>query len=260
MKIVCLGVRGSVPIPGAGVPHFGGATTCYAIELAGERILVDAGTGLWNLQNYPDWYGKDISLLITHPHTDHLIGLAAGQTVFAPTGNVRVYGSTRGGLSVKGQIDRLFSPPLWPVGMEILVPGMTYHEIGDVFRLGNVEVFAKEGVHPGGVTVYRLTGAGKSVVIMTDCTLTDEKREELSSFAGNCDLLIIDGQYRDDEWKGREDFGHNTVTMAASFAASCGARMTRIVHHEPGHTDAELAGTVLPAGCAIAREGEVIAI
>ncbi len=257
-SIIFLGVRGSMSVPGSEALRYGGATTCFAVELAGERILIDAGTGLWNLRHKPEWRDKNVTLLLTHPHADHMMGLAFSLSVFDFGQPIDVYGRTRGGMTVKEQIDKLFSPPLWPVGMDVLASGMRYYDVRENFRIGNVEVKTMEGFHPGGVTLYRLTGGGKSIAVMTDSTLTDENRAEKLAFCRDCDLLVIDGQYTDEEWRGRETFGHNTQNMAVSFASACGARTVRLVHHEPGHTDGQLAAIDLPDNCRLAYEGEEV--
>ena len=97
-----------------------------------------------------------------------------------------------------------------------------------------------EGVHPGGVSLFRLTGGGKRIVFITDCTLTDDVLPALRDFARDCDLLLCDGQYSDEEWPACSAFGHSTWRMAAALGASCGARQVRIIHHDPTHTDVRL--------------------
>ena len=47
--ITILGARGSVPVSGPAFSRYGGATTCIFVKLAGQLLVLDAGTGIMNL-------------------------------------------------------------------------------------------------------------------------------------------------------------------------------------------------------------------
>ncbi len=123
---------------------------------------------------------------------------------------------------------------------------------------GVIRVASMDGAHPGGVSLLRLESGGKSVVFFTDCTLTDALRPAALDFARDCSLLLCDGQYSDDEWPARTTFGHNSWRDAAQFARDCRAKQTRIVHHDPFHSDAVLDAASDEIGVPFAREGETI--
>ena len=44
------GVRGSIPAPGPRTVRYGGNTPCVEMEIAGETFIIDAGTGIRELQ------------------------------------------------------------------------------------------------------------------------------------------------------------------------------------------------------------------
>jgi phosphoribosyl 1,2-cyclic phosphodiesterase len=46
MKITFWGVRGSIAVSGAEYARTGGNTTCIEVQHAGERLILDGGTGL----------------------------------------------------------------------------------------------------------------------------------------------------------------------------------------------------------------------
>lgn len=259
-RVICLGVRGSLPVCRADSIRYGGSTTCIAVRLTDELIILDAGTGLASMPWHLLPSDKTATLILTHAHADHVIGLPS---LLAPCKNglkLAIYGKTRLGRTVREQIDAFMAPPLWPVGMDIVAPGARYAELPDEMTVGDVKIETVEGVHPGGVSVIRLTGDGRRVVLMTDCTVNDENRETLLAFCRGCDLLLIDGQYSDEEWNGREAFGHNTYRAAAAFGQNCGAKQVRIIHHAPHRTDKEIENAAKEIGCRFAGEGEVIAL
>lgn len=262
-KAIILGCRGSVPVCRADSMRHGGATTCILVHLAGEWLVLDAGTGILELESHLPDSVRHIPLLLSHTHADHILGLPMCSALFDPEKRIAVYGATRNGLTVGQQIGRLMAPPLWPVGVGELPAAVTFHELRPVQRIGAVEVAAMEGSHPGGVTLLRLRGAGRTVVFLTDCTLDAHNAAAAAAFAQGCDLLLIDGQYSPEEWEKYRDFGHNTWLHAAQFGARCGAKTVRILHHAPARTDRALDEAArdfaaIHTQCAFAKAGEEI--
>lgn len=185
-SVFILGARGSVPVCRQDVLRYGGATLCISIRLAGQPVVLDAGTGILDLATRLRSDETDIPLLLSHGHVDHLMGLPMCPVLFDPKRSLHIYGAARNGLSVKEQLETLMSPPLWPVQSEQIGAQVTFHTVEGSFDLGSVHVDVMDGIHPDGVTIFRLTGDGKTVVYMTDCTLTDAfsgKRSSLLQIA-----------------------------------------------------------------------------
>ncbi len=214
--VTILGARGSVPVSGQAYARYGGATTCVLLRFGTEYVVLDAGTGLLYL---PDdaMAQPSLPLLLTHPHADHLLGLPLCPYAMKKGARLDIYAAVRGGLDARAQVEALLAPPLWPVGPDALPADIRFHELADGMRLGEVGVRTLEACHPGGVTLLRLDAQGKSVVFATDCTLDDEPPPRLADFARECDLLLCDGQYRDDEWACRSNFGHSSWGRVTRF-------------------------------------------
>lgn len=237
--ISILGCRGSVPVSGGQFSRYGGATCCVAIRTESAAAVLDAGTGLMDLSHRLNGE-KQIHLFLTHCHIDHILGLPLCPAVLSSQYEFHIYGADRDGLSISSQIRTLMSPPLWPVAPEQLPAKLTFHPILPKMDANGMLIETMEGCHPGGVTVYRLTVNERRIVYMTDCTITDENHAALLEFCKNCDLLLCDGQYSDEQWLTRSAFGHNRWTQAARFAQECGAKKARILHHDPAHSDSIL--------------------
>lgn len=262
-QLVILGTRGSIPVSAEAFLRYGGETTCILLQLAGQTIVLDAGTGMLALPSYLRKEDRRITLLLSHAHVDHLLGLPMCAWVFDPENHIKVYGADRGGRTVKQQVCALLAPPLWPVGPDQLPADISFHSLPETMTLGTVTVDTIEGIHPGGVSLFRITGGGKRVVFATDCTFSQALMPRLTEFAKDCDLLLCDGQYSHQEWAGKAGFGHSTWTAAAGLGAACGAKQVRIIHHDPCRTDDALdaAGAELNAihpRCLFARAGEQI--
>jgi len=261
-QVLILGARGSVPVSGEDFIKFGGATTCVLVRLADTYVILDAGTGMLSLPE--DALSRpSLTLLFSHTHVDHLLGLPVCPYVLRPGAELTVCAAPRGGLSAHEQALKLLAPPLWPVGDRELPAAFRFLDMADSFSVGPIRVDTMEGVHPGGVTLFRLSAGGKSVVFITDCTLTPALFPRAADFARDCDLLLVDGQYSDEEWPTREFFGHSRWTDAARLGEAAGAKRTAVIHHDPWHTDRQLEAAeaalkrVYPR-CAFAREKEEI--
>ena len=257
MKITGLGVRGSIPTSGEGFKKYGGATACCLVEAGDQAIYLDAGSGLLHS---PDTGDKKVSMLITHTHMDHILGLPLSPLLLSHK-HIDLYAKTRDGLDAKQQIERLMAPPLWPVGLDIYPSDVVFHDIDTRIQLGSVSVETMESNHPGGSTIFKLRHEGKSLVYATDYEHNDEKQAELAEFAKDTDLLLYDAQYTDEEYERMKGFGHSTTAEGMKLFEKSGAKQILFVHHDPRHNDEKL--TEMEAGlknerAGFAREGMML--
>ena len=252
-----------MPVSGEAFLRYGGATTCVFLRFADQNIVLDCGTGMMELPKFLHKDARQITVLLSHPHADHLLGLPMCPVVFDSAKRIDIYGTIKEGRDTRQQVCTFMAPPLWPVGPDKFPAKITFRDLPERMILGDVTVESMDGAHPGGVSLFRLTGGGKSVVFMTDCTVTEDNLPVFAEFARDCDLLLCDGQYSQQEWQGREYFGHSTWVAAAQLGAACGARQVRVIHHDPFRTDTQLDSaarelTAIHADCVFARAGEEI--
>lgn len=260
MKITILGARGSVPTNGRNTLEFGGSTSCVLVESADQAVYLDAGTGMIHT---PDIGDRHISIFITHPHIDHLMGMP-----FFPYNNhkgrrIDVYGKSRNGMSISEQVACLVSPPLWPCTMSEYKADYDFYELKDQVTLGRLTVTATESEHPGGSLIYRVSEGDRSFVYATDYEYTEETAPRVIEFAKDTDLLMIDGQYTEEEISTRSGFGHSTAGSGIKIMQQSGAKSVRFIHHDPRHTDEDLLKMeeeIRSDSVAFAREGEVIVL
>lgn len=284
-RIQILGCRGSMAVSGPQYREFGGATSSVLVFLAGQPVVIDAGTGILNLAKALGLCGickqtscgdclsnpargtdaavNHIPLVLSHPHADHIMGLSMCQICFDKDYSFSIYGADRGGLSAKEQINIFMQKPIWPVAIDDLAAGFDFPGLSDEFFIGPVKLNTMEGEHPGGVSVIKLSAGGHTVVYASDCTLTDALRPRLAAFAKDCDVLLIDGQYTEEELEFTGGYGHNGCREAAAFGKECGAGKTLIIHHDIKHDDDMLRAMEADAkaenpDCSFAREGEEI--
>ena len=238
MKLTVLGTRGSVPVEGKDFEIYGGATSCYKVQAGNEEIYLDVGSGIVSALPKPT---SNITILLTHMHLDHLVGLPFFIALTQKDRLIDIYAAERVGLKPKDAIDRLISNPFWPCKIEGYPAKVSFHLLPKKFFIGEVEVDTLEGSHPKGSTIYKLTYQGKSLVHATDFEHNPEACEALIDFAKGCDLLLYDAQYTADEYERYRGYGHSTPEEGIKVAAEAGAKKLIFVHHAPLRTDEELA-------------------
>ena len=237
-QLTVLGARGSMPVDGKNFAIYGGATSCYRILAGSEEIYLDAGNGILSAETNSD---TRITILLTHMHLDHIIGLPFFVALGQANRRVDIFAKSRSGLSANEAFDRLITPPFWPLKVGQYPANVVFHELPEKsFSVGAVTVDVMEGTHPQGATIYRLTHRGKVLVYATDFEHTPEGCEALANFASGCDLLIYDAQYTEEEYPKYRGYGHSTPQVGFEVGTKANAGKILFVHHAPHRTDKQI--------------------
>lgn len=261
MRLTVLGTRGSCPVSGRENSVFGGASSCYMIEAGDQVLFLDAGSGILNAPA-DALRGKPVTVLMTHTHIDHILGLPLFAPLSDPEREIVLYCRSRDGLDAARQLDRFLCPPLWPCRLEDYPARMLLRELPESLLIGDMNIFCAEAVHPGGSTLLRLERGGKCLVYAGDHELC-EGVDVLEEFAADADLLLCDAQFDEEEYAVRRGYGHSTAAAAIRVARKAGVRELLLIHHDPRHDDKKMLAMerALPDGFArFAREGEVIGL
>lgn len=273
-KVRFRGVRGSIPVPGKNTLKYGGNTTCLEIRVADHLIIIDAGTGIISLGN--EMMGKFMSqdektrnekpmkatMLFTHTHLDHVIGLPFFTPVFIGSSRLNMFGGMYYDKDFKDSIAQSMHSPLFPVEFDklpalidvknireteviVLKEGQEKPEVYNLFRPeteltdDDIKIFTHQSyAHPcNGVLVYRIEYKGKKLVFATDIEGYKNPDTRLVKFAKDVDVLIHDAQYTETEYNMTQGFGHSTIDMALDVARSANVKNLYLFHHDPRHTD-----------------------
>lgn len=252
MIVTIWGCRGSLATPGAATLEYGGNTSCVQLELDDRTtVVLDAGTGIrelgLRLANRPH---ASIHLLLTHLHLDHVAGLPFFAPLWDPRARIHIYAPASPLESVEDAIARYMSPPLFPVPISQVPAQVTFHELPDAtWRLGSASVLAEPVTHLGPTVGYRLEEAGRSLAYIPDHepypgTEPDGLEPERLSghrLARGASVLIHDAQYLEEEYAARIGWGHSSVAHAVAFARAARAHRLVLFHHDPLHSDGDLA-------------------
>ena len=262
------GTRGSLPRPGADFLRYGGNTTCVEVRLGDRLFIIDAGSGIEAAgRALLDGMPKTVDILLSHLHHDHVSGLPFFPLALDSKAIIRTYCGNLGGDSAEAALDRMFSPPLFPVRLSIFPCG--WHHKG--FRAGEtlifddaIEVRTCPLIHPGGATAYRFDHQGRSLCYVSD--LEHEPGAPDAALVALCegaDLIVYDSMFTEGEFQACRGWGHSTLAAGTLLCRTAGAKALVATHHHIRHTDdmldvldAEL-GRMMP-GSFLAREGQVV--
>ena len=275
------GVRGSIPVPGPTTLKVGGNSSCVQVNVLDHTIFLDAGTGIVpaGQQLVKSFFAnKDklkklkATILISHTHHDHVMGLPFFAPIFIPDSSLSIYGPSIYAPvgqpnDLKYVLDMLMDPMFFPVDFE---DTNSIKHVGTLKNLDQIILAAGENAlrvngsnhghtskdkvivsqyrafnHPkNGTIIYKLEYAGKSIVYATDIESYAEGDLRLIQFAKGADVLIHDAQYTMEQYTGplsTQGFGHSTPEMACHVAREAGVKQLVLYHHDPNQDDAAVA-------------------
>ncbi|MBI4536915.1 MAG: MBL fold metallo-hydrolase [candidate division NC10 bacterium] len=246
MIIRCWGARGSIPVSGREYIKYGGSTTCIEIQTLDDQILImDAGSGIRKLGlTLLKEARRDLHLIFTHAHWDHLVGLPFFGPIYREGTHIRFYGCPYAQQSVRGIFSGAMQSPNFPVDFSAVKAEIEYGGVcRDAFPIGSVMVTPIPLSHPNQGIGYKVSEEGKHFVFLTDNELSHPHVGGLDfaayrEFSKGADLLIHDAQYTAAEYpQHTKGWGHSLYTDALRLGMEAGVQRLGLFHHDPERTD-----------------------
>ncbi|MBF2084855.1 MBL fold metallo-hydrolase [Thermoleptolyngbya sp. C42_A2020_037] len=240
------GVRGSVPTPGVEMVRYGGNTPCVEMQVAGQRIIFDGGTGLRLLgKHLRDEMPVEAHLFFTHTHWDRIQGFPFFAPAFVSGNCFYIYGAAGpNGASIKQRLSDQMLRPNFPVPLQVMQADLKFVDIvpGSVIPVEDVTVEAVSLNRPNGALGYRVTWGGYSVVYATDTERSpDSVEQNLKYLAQDADLLIYDAAYISDHALVDPEAatGEQNHGWQSGIDLAIAARVKQVImfHHDPAHED-----------------------
>ncbi len=249
MKIRFWGVRGSFAMSGRDFLRYGGNTTSVELQTnAGERLLIDLGTGATELAKtlMGSEFGKGagkLPILLSHTHLDHIQGLPFFTPFFIKGNQIRILGANPTASTLEATLQNQLAPHYSPLnGLENLAAGVSIETLNpsSTLQLPGFEVTTAAVPHGSmWTTAYRITADGKTVAYLSDVEYPDldAPLPEALALAKDADLLIHDAMHADHDYDVRRGWGHSPARAGVVVAERAGAKKLALFHHSPDATD-----------------------
>ncbi|MCT4535995.1 MBL fold metallo-hydrolase [Halodesulfovibrio sp.] len=254
MLIRCWGARGNIPVSGAEMLEHGGATPCLEIRTSDQSVIIcDAGTGIRNLGSSLLLESKkEYTLLLSHMHDDHLVGLPFFEPLYDPEVRLTVFEHDVLRTKLETLCDPLTSRDFSPQctrAVEAVINWQPALEYGQVRRVGSAFAVAIPASHPGGCRGFKITDRGKTVVYLPDNELMFDHGADMDfdAYVQVChgaDLLIHDAQFTCDEYTCSKGWGHSSWEQALELAIAAEVQQLGLFHHDADRTDLQIRGIV----------------
>lgn len=271
MRVTFCGVRGSTPAPGRDFVRVGGHTSCVAISQGDDppQLLLDAGTGMMAVTALLGGAPYDGTVLLGHLHWDHTHGLPFFRGGGAPGARLDLYLPEQGA-PAEEVLERVFSPPHFPVVPSVLGAGWTFTGLEEGWhRFEGYDVLAREIPHKGGRTFgYRVERDGAALAYLSDHSPTSlgpgpdglgERHPAALELAAGVDLLITDAQHLAEQFPDVDYLGHAAVEYDVAWAREAGVGTLALFHHDPWRTDEEVDAIEARARALAGADLEVVA-
>jgi phosphoribosyl 1,2-cyclic phosphodiesterase len=227
---------------------FGGNSSCVSMEVNGERLIFDAGSGIRMLgqdlmdSEFGRGQGK-ANIFFSHTHWDHIMGIP----FFVPfyiKGNQFTINSPL--LDIRDRIEGQQKSEYFPIPFSIYDADIDFEVLANRTerKIGDLKVTWKSMYHPGQCYAYRVDCGGKSVVYATDAEYKKFGSGDLKpyvEFFKDADLLIFDSMYTFSEGLEKEDWGHSSTFIGVDLAVKANVNQIAFFHHEPTYSDFKLA-------------------
>jgi phosphoribosyl 1,2-cyclic phosphodiesterase len=238
------GVRGSVPW--ATPASIGCGCNTPSVEVADEQtgaaLILDAGSGIVGLGEHLGSTPRQIPILLTHYHWDHLQGLPFFSPLYKKGWEPSIWAPALHRAD-PASVEAIFQQPFFPVPAEALPsrPRVSMVQSQESV-IGGFHVQLQALTHPGGSFAYRIHGQRGDLVYATDHEFGEERTDAaLAQFCRGAADIILDAHFTPDEIKTHRGWGHATWRQCAELAAGAGAGRLWLFHHKPGRSDEEVA-------------------
>jgi ribonuclease BN (tRNA processing enzyme) len=237
-----------------------GACSGYLVEADGATVLLDCGNGVFGkLRRYADYLDVD-AVLVTHLHADHFLDLVpysyaltygprqqgeapARPQLYAPPGAREVFRRVVGAWGSEELVERAFT--------------LVEYDAREELKIGPLAIRFQPVPHYTATNAVQVRNGGVRLTFGADHRPT----EDLSAFASESDLLLIEATLTEPEREGPR--GHLTAGEAGEHGRRANARRL-VLTHISDELDPEWARREAEAtfggAVEIAREGAVYTI
>lgn len=198
---------------------------------------------------------RELDLLFSHFHMDHVFGFPFFVPIYVPGYRIRI---TMPGFSeeeAREKLGRYLNGLFHPTRLHDLPSQVSFSVVrpGRPFERGGYQM---EGIalnHPGGSMGYTVAAGGAKVAYVTDTApfakpgegllagqAPTDKEAQLVRFLQGCHAVVFDTMYEEEAYLERMTWGHSFPEYAVAICAAAGVSDLILFHHAPEADDDQL--------------------
>ena len=243
-KIRFWGCRGSFPTSDKNMMKYGGDTSCVEIRTHDNNLIIlDMGTGLKRLGNNiinDASYPKNITIVLSHHHLDHLHGFLMFAPLFDSSYKINIYSRRSRNKGLEEVFNTFLQPEIWPVKLDDLQADISFIDLdeNDIIINNDTTISNSLHAHPNGAYSIKIKILDKILTYSTDCEHPKEGlNQNVINFAEESDILIHDAQYTPEDLKKYKGWGHSSWENAVDVAVRSNSKKLILFHHSPDYSD-----------------------
>lgn len=207
------------------------------IRYGKELIICDAGTGIYPLGQTLIKKPIKASILISHYHWDHIIGLPFFAPFYDRSNKFQIIGR----MGLKKALNNLFRVPNFPVKLNDLSAQIKFNSKNESkFKIGLIKIESFNVNHPNGAFGYKLIFPNNKVIAYIPDNGPQINNVYLINKINGADLLIHDAQFLPNEHLLKKRFGHSTFNYVLDLARHANVKKIALFHHDLSRTDKQL--------------------
>ncbi|MBI5883889.1 MAG: response regulator [Elusimicrobia bacterium] len=250
MSATVWGCRSLSPHTTAMNSHYGFQTSCLSLEVGGNLLIFDAGTGIISLG--ADMAARkdlqEVWLFLSHFHQDHVQGLAFLPCLRQNGFKVNIAGANDPDKTLEQLVRECFDRYPSTVKDPFVADLELYAIQEDSYEmLPEVNLTSFYANHPSTTLGFSIEAQGRKFVYCPDSELYGEYAtalqdydEKLGGLVAGADLLVHNGRFTDGDYKSRMNNGHSSFVSALDFAARHDIKRLLLWHHDDQYSDETL--------------------
>ena len=238
------GVRGLIPTPGEENNSYGGNTACVEMQVAGKKLIFDAGTGLRVLGRI--WLQQQqkttAHLFFTNAQTNRIQGFPFFAPAFAPGNCFHIYGTAASnGASIKQSLSDQMLLPHFPYPLQVMESELQFYNLtpDKVIAIDDVTVQMVLINNSTKSVGYRIQLKEYSVAYITDLSseIDDSEQENLMKLVKGVDLQIANPSYITSNFCETQTPIDCYWQVAVDLARKTGVKQLIFSNHHPNDND-----------------------
>jgi phosphoribosyl 1,2-cyclic phosphodiesterase len=245
-------------------------------------LVLDCGTGGRLLGNkLIKEPAREVHILFSHLHVDHVFGLPFFVPIYAPGWDVHVSVPSYSADEARERIGRYLNGTFHPTRLRDVPANLVFQAVraGRPVDAGGWDVMPVRLNHPGGAMGYRVRASSFSFAYITDTAPfakpgegvtvgdapTSAEQRVIAALAG-CHTVAYDAMYDLDEYLQKMTWGHSYPEYAIALCKAAGVKRLVLFHHLPDASDDDLDARAARYAVTdgldviVAREGETLDI